>query len=218
MQDIKNQWAIYSDKLNSLSLRERSIVFVTLLTIMVMLFWLLLVEPYLKNKELLNSQISNSQIQLLETETALTILTSAANLDPNVVLRKEIENLVVLSGNMDKEISEITNALISPSQMTELLEKLLQDQKKLKLLHLTNAPVEEIQLGNNEEGVSIYRHSFKMQIKGKYLDVVDYLDGVEGLRWKVYWQHMDFEITRYPKGVLNIELYTLSTNKELMGV
>lgn len=218
MQEIKVLWIKYSARLNALTLRERGIIFGTVAVVMFLAFWVVIVEAYFENKKILVSQINSAKSQLADTDTALTILRAAAAHDPNIKLRQENDSLVALSDGFDNKISAITNALISPRQMTALLEQILRDQKKLKLIKLLNTPVEEIQLGAQDSGISIYRHSFRMQINGKYLDVVDYLNGVEGLPWKVYWQYMDFEISRYPKGVLNIELYTLSTNKELIGV
>ena len=67
----------------------------------------------------------------------------------------------------------------------------------------------ESNLGN----VSVFKHSVVIQLEGSYFDVVDYLSALENLSWKFYWSTLDYRVVKYPKAIVTLEVYTLSTGK-----
>jgi len=46
----------------------------------------------------------------------------------------------------------------------------------------------------------------------------NYLSQLEKLSWKFFWQDFNFKLTEYPKSELEIEMYSLGTKKEFVGV
>lgn len=81
----------------------------------------------------------------------------------------------------------------------------------------SNSASEENNAGSSENGVGLYKHSVKLAIEGEYFSIVDYLRSIEELPWKIYWQSLDYHVDAYPGARVVLEVYTLSTEKSLIG-
>ena len=64
----------------------------------------------------------------------------------------------------------------------------------------------------------MYRHSVRVQLEADYFDVMSFLKALEDLKWRFYWEGMDYRVTQYPWATVDIELYTLSTQEGMIGV
>ncbi|HTE39516.1 MAG TPA: hypothetical protein VK629_01730, partial [Steroidobacteraceae bacterium] len=61
-------------------------------------------------------------------------------------------------------------------------------------------------------------HPLEIVVEGNYLDVLRYLQSVESLPWRFYWQALELKQTEYPTNRVRIRLNTLSMDKEWLGV
>ena len=66
--------------------------------------------------------------------------------------------------------------------------------------------------------LGLYRHTIKLTLQGRYFDLRDYLIQLEGLSWTFFWQQFEYQLIEYPKSELHIEIYSLSTEQEFIGV
>lgn len=58
----------------------------------------------------------------------------------------------------------------------------------------------------------VFRHSIRVTLQGKYVDIVRYLRAVEALPWRVMWDAMALESSEYPLSTVTVEFHTLSTD------
>jgi len=65
---------------------------------------------------------------------------------------------------------------------------------------------------NSSEGP--YVHSVEMVLQGRYLDVLTYLQALEGLQWHFYWQSLALDATRYPTTRVTVRLGTVSMSRD----
>ena len=63
-----------------------------------------------------------------------------------------------------------------------------------------------------------YLHPVELVIEGRYLDIVAYLQALEGLPWRFYWRVLELQTKTYPLNRVRIELSTVSLDKEWIGV
>jgi len=127
----------------------------------------------------------------------------------------------------------LTTDLISPVQMRYALLDLLKLEKGLSLLSfellgaqplldLTNNATADGKahslLETNNSTLNLYRHGIKIKLSGRYFDLRDYLSQLEKLPWKFFWQDFNFKLTEYPNSELEIEMYSLGTKQEFVGV
>ena len=59
-----------------------------------------------------------------------------------------------------------------------------------------------------------YVHSLEFVVEGSYLDVLRYLEKVEALPWRFYWQVLELKTAEYPINRVRVRLNTLSMDKE----
>ena len=64
----------------------------------------------------------------------------------------------------------------------------------------------------------LYRHAIKIKLSGSYFQLRDYLIQLESLSWKFFWQEFNYQLKEYPVSELEIEMYSLSTKREFIGV
>jgi MSHA biogenesis protein MshJ len=200
--------------------------------------YLFVIEPIaLTNIELIENE--NTLISANQSLSEKIIKTQSQKLqDPNIPLRKQLNKLLTESKNFQERINLLTQALVAPRQMVSLLGSVLKQDKQLKLISLVNLPEEAMNIAGrnltldadataytsniqdtqpNEEAL-IYRHTFDIELEATYDSALSYLKRLDGLPWQLFWQDLKYESTQYPKGKLNIRIYTLSMSKEVLGV
>jgi MSHA biogenesis protein MshJ len=59
-----------------------------------------------------------------------------------------------------------------------------------------------------------YVHSVEMVLQGSYLDVLTYLQVLEGLQWHFYWQSLTLDATHYPTTRVTVRLGTVSMSRD----
>ena len=69
-----------------------------------------------------------------------------------------------------------------------------------------------------EHSLTLYKHGIKLKLKGSYFKLRDYLSQLEKMQWTFFWQEFDYQLIEYPNSELSIEMYSLSTQKEFIGV
>jgi len=243
---MSKQWQDYSDSYLKLSTREQYLIFLPGLVIATfMIFYLFIDSQLIENKksaqQMMRLQSSNQSLSLSTTE-----MQAALQSDPNEDTRNKIAKYEAKLAKIDAKLLTLTSDLISPVQMRYALLDLLKLGKGVSLLSfellgaqplladesaksaatdkdLTSASSsskEKIKDQHEEgrSGLNLYRHGIKIKLSGSYFDLRDYLVQLEKLSWKFFWQDFNFKVTEYPKSELEIEMYSLGTKKEFVGV
>lgn len=200
-----------------LNKREKLLTQITFNALLVMALFVFLVEPLLtkalsrqEEATLLTAENSRLEQQLHDMQNMPVI-------DPNQAIRDRIEALEAESHSVQLRIANLTDALVSPENMVEILEQILTQDKRLKIISLASIPKERIELEDGDEQSSLFRHGLKITVTATYPSLVAYLKRLDDLEWRIYWQSLDYKVSRYPRGELTLEVYTLSTREEVLG-
>ena len=221
---MRDKIKLLIQKINSLTLRERLLVLVAVLIVMHQAWDSLIWRPQVERSERLLSQESQANDDLLQTQVELKILTAKANQDPDLQTKQQIENLKSQLVSINQQIDETSASLVSPEEMAKLLEQLLTSEKSLQLLKLETQASEPLITSGTEgkETVSttyqIYRHGFTIEFAGGYLATLRYIEALEELPWRFFWDGIEYEVDEYPQSKVRLNLYTLSLSKGWIGV
>ncbi len=117
--------------------------------------------------------------------------------------------------------------------MRALLEELLRDQPKLKVVALESfseplkvpgsdsAPAK----GDKAEPVApaavmLYRHGVRLKLEGGYFDLLRYLQAIQDSGWTLNWDSLDYAVGEGGPGraQISLQLYTLSRQAGWIGV
>ena len=64
----------------------------------------------------------------------------------------------------------------------------------------------------------LYLHGMRVVLKGRYVDIVRYLQALQALRWKMFWGRLDLKVQHYPVSEVTLVIYTLGFNRAWIGM
>ncbi len=68
----------------------------------------------------------------------------------------------------------------------------------------------------DDSEVLLYRHGLRITMTGSFFNIQAYLTRIEQLPKKFYWEVFDYQMQDYPTAQVEMEIYTLSINKEFI--
>ncbi|AWB58994.1 MULTISPECIES: hypothetical protein [unclassified Colwellia] len=235
-----SQWLTYSEKFNNTTPREQYLIIASGLVAIVFILYSLFLDEPIQNIEHLSDQVTIAKQDNENKSNSIQILEQALREDPNIALQKELSQYQAKLGDVDEKLLELTSDLIDPIQMRYALIKLLKLQKGVKLLSFEVMPATPVTENKAEadktdekdsitsvnaspkksppKQLRLYRHGIKIKLQGQYFELKDYLTQLESLSWKFFWQEFDYQLKTYPVSELEIEIYSLSTSQEFIGV
>ncbi len=201
---------------DNLSLRERLLVFMTGLMLLGSAWYLGLMQPLdqqaTRNRSEIKSLRERIEMYNQNLEVEVLQISSAGTGDR--------ENLARIQGRLD-EINERLGGyvaeLIDPAQMSRVLQDLLKEQSTLRLIRVRNLSPEALSASADALNTTFYRHGLEIDFEGSYLACLEYLEEIEDLPWRFYWQLLDIEVLEYPRNRIRLEVSTLSPDVEWIG-
>lgn len=217
--NLQSQVAEIRDKVDALSPRERVIIAVTVVAVIFGVYNQFVLDPFLKHRKELQQQLAAIGPEMEVMQQSMESLIKRQANDPNISLRKSIERKSQKVAELEEIIKSETKRLIDPQKMPKILGYLLSRQSALKINSVKSASGEPIYFDAERKKPSgLFKHDLTMSLEGTYYQVQSYLKNIEEMAEQVYWDDMAFESKTYPVGVLKLNVHTLSTSKELIGV
>ncbi|MEZ9706713.1 MSHA biogenesis protein MshJ, partial [Vibrio breoganii] len=108
------------------------------------LLFTLLVEPAYLDLQAKNAKASSLTQSNQRQQGELLVLQAQLNKDPDKEINREYKKLLVESQDLSLQLSQIVDGLITPSQMSQLLESVLNAGNGLKLESLESLKPEAI--------------------------------------------------------------------------
>jgi MSHA biogenesis protein MshJ len=214
------------ERLDALTLRERVLIFGAGVTLVYIAWQTLLMDP-------LAARAKSAQQHLEEVRqqaSAIDKIGTASSQDPAVAAALRNRALGERLTALDREINSTAQGYVAPQQMNELLRALLADQHGLKLISLTNLPVESLSqpespnsAGKAANSIAAgdrgpFLHPVEIVVEGDYASVVAYLRAVEGLQWRIHWRKLELVAGQYPVNRVTLVIGALSLSPDWMSV
>jgi MSHA biogenesis protein MshJ len=224
---MKQLWANYAEFFNSRTIREQVILCLSLLAIVYFIWMFLFVTPLSEERRAFKQRYELAQTENKKITAERDIFIQALSNNPGTRKQKEIQDLKTNLASLDKEVEALSAGLISAARLPLVIRDLLKQRDSLELLGLVALPPESLKLNGEEEnqvqklnqdesdikGVTIYKHRVVFRLRGRYRDIYSYLYDLENLGWQFYWEQLDYHVEHYPKAVVQLEAYTLSTGR-----
>ncbi|MGB0665049.1 MAG: type II secretion system protein GspM [Pontibacterium sp.] len=138
---VTNQWTKACATWDAFSRREQWLLSATVVALPLALLFVLVIEPALNTLDGMDQKIAMAQQEVESQQVIIRALESAKKPNPDATARQEIEQLANRLNSVQREISEFSDRLLSPSQMLVLLKTVLAQQKDLKVLSAKSLPV-----------------------------------------------------------------------------
>ena len=232
METLRLRLRAIGERIDAMTLRERAIIFLTVLVAVYLAADQLALKPMAVERERLQRQLTTKHDQIQSYERQLQMLLTGSD-DPASPVAQKIISLQQQLSTLDDILAKSTGGLVSPRDMARLVEEILSRNRQLvvvQLESLTPVPIQEASAGGNPPPTAgqppapggaesgLYKHGMRIVVKGTYHELLAYLRALEALQWKVFWGKVTLEAQDYPVSQLTLELYTLSTHKGWIGL
>lgn len=215
-----------SDRIDAFSLRERALIFVGVMAAVYIVAMNLVLTPLRTEHTKLESAVRAKNEQLQSINKEIEIMAGAASTDVDAPQRERIAGLERELAVLDQQLETITGGTVSPRQMAKLLEQMLSRNGAVELVRIESLPAmpavpdEARTTGSpvTAAGATIYKHGVRLELRGRYFDIVDYLKAVEKLPWKIFWGRVSLESDKHPVSRVTLVVYTLSRNPAWVGI
>lgn len=222
MNQLRALFKKYTDRVNSLALRERGILFVAVLVVLYSTAANLLFPPLNAEQARLKKQLADkhTQIKTFDAQIQATLTKGAVDPDaPNRAKRAQLEAQLKV---VETSLATVTARLVSPKEMAPMVEQMLLKNRRLEVVHMKSLVPEPLQkLATAAGGGSVltaYRHGMDIGLRGNYLDILAYLRDLEALPWKVFWGQLTLKVEQYPTSYVTLRIYTLSTQAGWLAI
>ena len=223
MNDLKAQLKLYADRIDALSVRERGLVFFAVVVVLYLIAYSAVFGPLRAEQVRLEQDLRAKQTQAQAADEKLAGLFSKDGKDINAENRAKLAALGGQVRELDAKMDQLTAGVVPPKEMAKLIEQMLMRNKNLELVKLEALPAKPLDDAKPAAGaasptVTVYRHGMRVEFKGRYFDIVNYLKSLEALPWKVYWGEVSLETDKYPVSKVSLVIYTLSRYPGWIGV
>lgn len=216
-------------RFDRLSLRERMLTTAAILAVLIALFDSLVMHRLEMHRKQLAQQLA---------EIGAAVDDAGDGSDAGATL----ERTTTLAASLSLATARLHSqsaGLIPPQRMTQVIHDVLSRQQGVTLVSLRSLPpyalidgppkddaeaqssgadattgqtVPAAAFSSASEGP--YVHSVELVVQGRYLDVLTYLQALEGLSWHFYWQSLALDATQSPTTRVTLRLGTLSMSRE----
>jgi len=218
---MNQYWELMRDKVESMPLRERMMLFAAMAFVVIALTSNMLLNPLLAKQKGLSARLVQQQEQMKELQAKVQALSQARKDDEHSPIRASLSQLKMQLDTQEEYMKGQSEHLVDPGKIVSLLEQVLNKNGKLQLISLENLPVSSVaaQARNANVGQKlVFKHGVKITLRGGYLDLLQYLAEVEKAPVQMYWEDVEFRVDKHPDGVLVLNLYTLSLEKVWLKV
>ncbi|HEX6929659.1 MAG TPA: hypothetical protein VF267_10435 [Gammaproteobacteria bacterium] len=210
------------NQIDALSLRERAFVMLGAFMVLFLAWDSLLMSDIGARGKTLNADIEAIQGRMSQLGQAIANAAQNRTADPNTLLDDELAALKLRTAQVDGELAARARHVIPPREMANVLEEVLQRQKRLELLRVESLPPEPLFQdaadGDENAPAAVYRHGLELEVRGSYMNVLAYLREIESLEWQFFWEAVTLESGKYPENRVRIRVYSLNLEEGWLGV
>ena len=205
---LKAQYWI--DRIDALELRERVLLLAATVAILFLSVDSVGLQPTLKAQQVTEERISELEMKLGALRQQAMLLSYKTDEDTLAARYQSRDTLAAELAALDARLGDQLGALVEPAQAAELLEQMLTRHRGLRItsLRASAEPLEAV-AGNADQAGKLGRYQLDLVLEGGYLDLMRYLEALESMPWKFFWQMVDFRVNDYPRAVSRLQLYTL---------
>jgi len=220
-----------AEKIDALTLRERGVVMAAVLAVVIMAWDSILMEPLNQEEKIFKLELKSLDTRVSAITVESESLIKLGSFNPNLKAIVRIQDLEKRIQKLDSKIKGLATNVVTPTQMAQLLDEMLAQQANLDLVRLesidseplvkngrTKQPAEMDDTKAVESKGLIYKHGMIIQVVGSYMDLLTFLQTVEGFEWGVLWDSVVINQRGYPRNNITVRLHTISLDKSWIGV
>lgn len=205
------------DRINALTLRERSLLMITILAVFFGIWYVAIYQPMSDAAVLASHQLKQSQANFARTTRKIQALLARNQGSPDANAKKQLAQLDRQIAKAGRQLTALTRGLIPPRQMASVLRALLAQQGHLRLDQVTNVAPSPLLKAPKTKQVLLYKQTLILNFQGSYPDTLAYLRSIERQPWHLFWDALTIDTNDYPREKVQLRVHTLSLSKAWLG-
>jgi len=208
-------WQSATGRFSMLRDRNKLLITLTFIAVVVGAMQLLLIDPMQQQLARTQQLVTTQQAIGAQLHGSLAALVKAQAQDADTQERARLEDLQQQQLDLQSKLAQEVSGLIPPEQMGRVIERLLANHKRVRLAELRVLP--RVLVGSDGGAAAqIYRHGIELSVRGSYFDLLHYLQAVEAMPQRLYWEKLELQAGDYPAATLKLRLYTMSLDRDWM--
>lgn len=224
---MKALWLSLAARFNRFSLRERRLIALAAVGGGLLIGYTLFIDPALVRNRSLRLAIERQSADAAALQAQLAALEQQLQADPDAAPKAEIAQLEVKMTDLGRRLQAAENGLVPPERMNALLEIILKRHPGLRMISLkTLKPVGILGGGESKDGekvearsdFNIYRHGVEVRLEGSFAELQAYVADLEKDQPGLLWGEIRLSAEDYPRNLLTVVVYTLSSDKAWLAI
>jgi MSHA biogenesis protein MshJ len=202
-----------------LSTREKVMVLVLAIGVTLFLLFELLLAPTLSQAEKLEANKTSITAKIANIDAETNLANARLSEDPNQPLAERIARLEKRIADMDNQFVHEINELIAPQDMPKVLQTIFSKSTGLEIIAMQSQPAVNL-FANDPQNLSssLYQHGLSLSFRGEFFAVMQFLQALESMEYQMYWHALDYDVEEYPQARVELEVFTLSSHPDFIGV
>ncbi|MCS3904476.1 MSHA biogenesis protein MshJ [Methylohalomonas lacus] len=224
----KQKLKTYQDKVDSLSIRERAMVLLAVIAVLVFVWDTFFMAPLDARQSRAQSQLETERARLSALNIQVRQAIARQGEDPDADNRERLAALRDQLSTMEDNIQDTATSMIAPARMPEVLRNVINRTRGISLTQLKGLGATPLlddkttdsDTGNNagadadKETANAYKHGMELVLEGDYLAVLEYVRRLQALEWNFYWDAFELDVGDYPQTETVLRIYTISLTED----
>ncbi len=206
-----------AERINGLSLRERGLLALAVLVVLLLLWDLFVMQPVRDRQQRVQGEIQQVSQRVNNLTLSIQALVTEHSDDPAVELRRRIDAVETELAALESRLLRTREQVGQPRQAVAVLAGLLEERPGLRLVSLENLPAERLQ-DNGEEVAGLFVHRVRLIIEADHAGVREYLQLVSSLPSGIHLESLLLSVPNWPSNQVELILYSLALDDKWLGV
>ena len=223
---MKQYWHKLSAHIDSRTLRERALMFITAAVVIIFLVFFLFLNPSNARQKLMLAEIANQQGRIAAVEMEVVQTLEAHTRDPDAAERARLADILANGQTLKGALTAMQQGMVPAERMTALLEQILRSHRGLRLKSmrtLNDAPADAVlvtPIAPAAAGPStlpvqlLHKHGVELVLQGSFHDMVAYMGALEKMQGQIFWGNANMAVDTYPAATLTLTVYTINLDKK----
>lgn len=232
IEAISQKLAALKLKFDALNQRERWLIGAAAFCLLYGLYSVILSPVYAMQAKV-KAELEHGQAELNDLTLQLNTMVGDKNKKQSPETLR-VEQLTTEIDQLALEIDALQKDMVLPNKVPDLLSDILNENDALSLVSLTTlAPTGLLESDTtpkvaansaiNHQAVDIFKHGVELTVEGRYLDLLNYVAGLEKMPWQMLWSGATLTVenkpkTQFPLSQLKLTVYTVSLDKEWLSI
>lgn len=199
-------------------LRERAILAAAALVVTLSLFEGLWWGPQRDRADSAERTVRGLEEQKATLSAELDELEQRESQDPDAAIREQLDLLAAKIGDLDERLRGQTLQILAPEQMTAVLRDMIGSVDGMRITRIRSELPQRLVNSTEDNLPVLWQHGLVIDLEGDYLGLLDCMQKLEELPWRLYWLGLEVEAHGFEPGEFRLHVYTVSLREEWIRV